>query len=163
MNTNIFLGLGSNLGNRIEILNSTRKEIEIHIGEIVNVSSLYQTKALGFESESYFINQVIEVKSQLNPFEILKITQKIERELGRLEKSKNQEYSDRIIDIDILFYNQEIIESDDLHIPHKELYHRNFVLVPLGEINMTFIDPKTQLSVEKLIELSHDKSEIIKY
>ena len=85
----IFLGLGSNLGNRLENLKIAREKIACQIGQIVHASSLYQSKALGFKSESYFINQVIEIQSELNPFEILKITQEIERELGRLEKSTN--------------------------------------------------------------------------
>lgn len=163
MNTQIFIGLGSNLGDRIENLKTASEKISNEIGQIVKISSLYQSKALGFTSDSDFINQVIEIKSELNAFQILKITQEIERQMGRTKKSINKSYSDRIIDIDILYYNQEIFENEELCLPHKEMYHRNFVLVPLAEIARNFIDPKTKFSVEKLVELSEDKIEVVKY
>lgn len=130
-----FLGLGSNLGNKEENIEKAYQLIEERIGNIVSKSSLYYSKPVDFESENDFVNSVCKVESIINdPFKILKITQEIEKQLGRKAKSINRIHTDRIIDIDILFFDNKEINTPDLIIPHPKIEERDFVKVPLKEI-----------------------------
>lgn len=130
-----FLGLGSNLGNKEENIEKAYQLIEERIGSIVSKSSLYYSKPVDFESENDFVNSVCKVESIINdPFKILKIIQEIEKQLGRKAKSINGIHTDRIIDIDILFFDNKEINTPDLIIPHPKIEERDFVKVPLKEI-----------------------------
>lgn len=158
----IYFGLGSNLGDKKANLEQAITQLNIHVGEIAKKSSIYSTKALGFDSENDFLNQVVQIQSDLNVFDVLKELSQIEKSLGRENKSQAENYEDRLIDIDILYYNSEIIENDKLSIPHKRLAERKFVLVPLAEIASDFLDPIHHKTIQELIEQTTDKSEIFK-
>ncbi|MCE3295046.1 MAG: putative 2-amino-4-hydroxy-6-hydroxymethyldihydropteridine pyrophosphokinae [Crocinitomicaceae bacterium] len=156
----LILGLGSNLGDRVSILQTALTDIAENIGKISRQSGLYTSPAHGFESENDFINLVIEVETPLSAFEAHAETLKIEEQAGRKNKSISGIYEDRFLDIDILFFNDEIIESEHLHIPHKNLADRKFVLVPLVEILPGLIDPKSGKSSTELLKTTTDGSRI---
>jgi 2-amino-4-hydroxy-6-hydroxymethyldihydropteridine diphosphokinase len=134
-----YLSLGSNQGNKFETLQKAIDLITENIGSIQKISSIYQTAAWGFESDDFY-NCCIEVATGLNPEDLLKNIHKIELLLGR-ERNKTKTYTARTIDIDVLLYEQEIIFSKDLIVPHKAMLDRKFVLVPLVEIAPNFIHP----------------------
>ncbi|MCR5818894.1 MAG: 2-amino-4-hydroxy-6-hydroxymethyldihydropteridine diphosphokinase [Prevotella sp.] len=130
----IYLGLGSNLGDRQGNISRAYAEIEKLIGSIVRQSALYESEPWGFESDNSFINSVICCETTLSPREVLKITQFIERLLGRTQKSVDGHYHDRTIDIDILLYDDFTVNEPDLKIPHPLMRQRDFVMNPLSEI-----------------------------
>lgn len=130
----VFLSLGSNLGDRQAHLNKAIELIAERIGEVVRQSSFIETEPWGFESENRFLNGAILVETTLMPRQLLKATQKIERELGRKRKSSSGVYHDRPIDIDILLYDDLTIDEPDLKIPHPLMHERDFVMIPLREI-----------------------------
>jgi 2-amino-4-hydroxy-6-hydroxymethyldihydropteridine diphosphokinase len=146
----VFIGLGSNIENKIENIENAYKQIEKHVGDIILKSTYYFSKPFEFQSDNDFVNSVICIQSKLNPIELLLALNKIEKNLGRINKSVDKIYSDRIIDLDILYFNDIIINSPDLTIPHPHMYNRNFVLEPLNEIAGNFIDPKLNKSVSEL-------------
>lgn len=155
----IYLLLGSNLGDSRTLLEKAKVEISNDIGEIINSSSVYSTKAWGIENQADFLNQVIEVESDLMVANILLKINKIEEKLGRVRYIK---WHSRIIDIDILYYGNEIIHTEKLSIPHPENQNRNFVLVPMAEIASEFIHPKLLLTQGALLENCNDKLEVKK-
>ena len=130
----VFLSLGSNLGDRQAHLNKAIELIGERIGEVVRQSSFIETEPWGFESENRFLNGAILVETTLTPRQLLKATQKIERELGRKRKSSSGVYHDRPIDIDILLYDDLTIDEPDLKIPHPLMHERDFVMIPIREI-----------------------------
>lgn len=130
----LYLSLGTNLGNRKGNICEAIQKIEEQVGAVVRQSALYETKPWGFSSPNDFINACVKVSTSLSPRQVLEATQRIERELGRTLKSVNGEYHDRIIDIDILLYDDLHINEPDLHIPHPLMEEREFVMVPLKEI-----------------------------
>lgn len=140
MTHTIYLSLGSNLGNRRQLLFDAIEKIKKKVGNVVRQSSFYETEPWGFESKNLFLNAVVKVTTNLSPTELLKVTQQIEREMGRKKKtilnSKQQtpNYSDRPIDIDILIYDDIHVDLPELKIPHPLMQERDFVLVPLREI-----------------------------
>ena len=131
----VYLGLGSNLGNREENIRKAILLIGERVGTVLRQSSLIETEPWGFESENSFLNGVILVETTFTPRQTLKATQKIERELGRKRKSDSfKKYADRPIDIDILLYDDLTIDESDLKIPHPLMAQRDFVMIPLREI-----------------------------
>lgn len=130
----VFLGLGTNIGEKQTNMQKALAEIKRQIGEITSLSSFYETEPVGFESENAFLNAVCRVETILSPYEILAVTQRIERALGRTRKSINGQYHDRIIDIDILLYDNIRIDTPELTIPHPLMETRDFVMIPLKEI-----------------------------
>ena len=126
--------MGSNLGYKRRNIKRAIKKIGEQIGEVVRQSALYETEPWGFESENAFINAAVCVETTLAPHDLLVATQAIERDMGRKRKSKDGVYHDRVIDIDILLYDDLFIDTPDLHIPHPLMYERDFVMVPLREI-----------------------------
>ena len=143
----VYLGLGSNLGDRHQHLEQAISLINERVGEVIRRSSFIETEPWGFESGNTFLNGVILCETTLTPREVLKITQQIERELGRRKslnrtrealgsskKSVNRKYEDRPIDIDILLYDNLTIDEPDLKIPHPLMHQRDFVMIPLNEI-----------------------------
>ncbi len=129
----IYLGLGSNLGNKEENLKKALDLLSQKIGDIIAVSSFYTSEPQGFISENSFLNAAVSMHTKLSPFALLDETQKIERQLGRKQKTRKA-YTDRIIDIDILFYDDLTLNTPELTIPHPHIAEREFVLVPLSEI-----------------------------
>lgn len=130
----VFLSLGSNLGDRSKNLESAISLIGSRAGDVTAVSSFIETKPVGFKSENRFVNCAVRIVTALDPFELLRITQQIERELGRTTKSVGGVYSDRTIDIDILLYGNAVIDTPELKIPHPQMSKRDFVMRPLKEI-----------------------------
>lgn len=130
----VYLALGSNLGNRHETIARAIRMIGVLIGDVVRQSTLIETEPWGFGSENKFVNGCICVTTDLSPRELLQMTQLIERELGRSEKSSEGVYHDRTIDIDILLYDDLTVDEPDLKIPHPLMKERDFVMVPLREI-----------------------------
>ena len=137
----IYLGLGSNLGDKWQLLKQSKELVSKEVGFIVAESSVYETAPWGFESENLFLNQVLCIQTHLTPNEMLEKLLQIEIELGR--KRFSQQYTSRTIDLDVLFYNQTILEEPELVIPHPKLHERKFVLVPLSEIAPGFIHPRS--------------------
>jgi len=129
----VYLGLGSNLGDKIANLNQALNLISMELGAITRTSSYYFSEPQGFISENEFVNLVIKVESKKLPYEILEGIQKIERLMGRTSNTTGQ-YQDRIIDIDILFHNSDVINEVNLVIPHPLILQREFVKSPLLEI-----------------------------
>ena len=127
------LALGSNLGDKNRNLETALEKIAATVGTIAAVSSVYVSEPWGYESENSFLNQVVKVETQLSPFELLKTVQAIETQMGRTRKDSAR-YQDRIIDIDIILYDDVVYESDELTIPHPLYRERAFVWEPLNEI-----------------------------
>ena len=130
----VYLGLGSNLGNRKAILNEAISLIQKRVGEVVRQSSFLETEPWGFTSHNKFLNVCICVNTQYSPRQILKTTQAIEKDMGRCHKTVNHQYHDRIIDIDILMIDDLNIDDSDLKVPHPLMKERDFVMIPLKEI-----------------------------
>lgn len=153
MNT-VFLLLGSNIGDKKSSLKDAILLIEASLGIISNTSSVYETEPWGFRSEDYFLNQALEVRTDLTPGEVLYCTSEIENKLGR--KRNSHIYQNRTIDIDILFYNDLQILNDHLVIPHPKIHLRNFALVPLDEIACDFIHPVFKKKISELLKICDD-------
>lgn len=132
--TRAYLGLGTNLGDKNMNIAAAIEKIGELIGDVVRQSALYHTKPWGFDSDNEFVNAAVAVDTTLSPRGLLAATQQIEREMGRMEKSKDGVYHDRIIDIDILLYGDRQVNEPDLVIPHPLMHERDFVMKPLGEI-----------------------------
>jgi 2-amino-4-hydroxy-6-hydroxymethyldihydropteridine diphosphokinase len=130
----VYLSLGTNLGDKETNLRMAVEEIAKRVGEVTSLSTFHASEPWGFESENSFLNAVCCVSTDLAPTELLHVTQDIERSLGRLKKSVNGIYSDRIIDIDILLYDDWHIDTTELTIPHPLMWERDFVMIPLREI-----------------------------
>ena len=158
----VFLSLGSNLGDRESNLAQATIALSINY-EITNIisSSYYDSEPLYNTDQPNFLNSVIKFSTTLNPFNILDITQKIERMLGRLDnKKKNQP---RIIDIDILFHGNAVLETKELSIPHPMIALRKFVLIPFAEIDPEFNIPQSNLKINDLLANCPDTSRVIKH
>ena len=130
----VYLGLGSNIGARLEMIEKAIKLIAEQVGDVVLQSALYETEPWGFNSKNLFINGAIACQTALSPLEVLQKTQEIEKQLGRTHKTKNGEYEDRVIDIDILLYDDLHLTHSQVVIPHPHIANRPFVYQPLCDI-----------------------------
>lgn len=148
----LYLSLGANKGDRKKALETATEHIAKLIGSIVSASAIHETEPWGFESDNLFLNQVISVNTELSATEILNLTQQIELEMGRENKSSNGIYNDRVIDIDILLYGEISIQSDRLTIPHPLMQKRRFVLEPLAEIAANLVHPVIGKTIKELLE-----------
>ena len=135
----VYLGLGSNLGNRWENLEQAIRFIDEQVGTVTRQSSFVETEPWGFQSDNRFLNAVVLCETDKTPREILRLTQQIERDMGRHKnvnrRLTNRNYTDRPIDIDILLYDDLSVDEPDLKIPHPLMHERDFVMLPLREIN----------------------------
>ncbi|WP_071461114.1 2-amino-4-hydroxy-6-hydroxymethyldihydropteridine diphosphokinase [Bacillus massilinigeriensis] len=135
MENTSFIALGSNMGDRFYNLEQAVRHLDSNEKiEVVNVSSVYETDPVGYEEQAPFLNMVVEVRTDLDPFLLLETCHKIEQSLGRKRELR---WGPRTVDLDILLYNQEDIETDTLIVPHPRMWERAFVLVPLSEINQS--------------------------
>ena len=145
----VYLSLGSNLGNRLELLAQASKLIEERIGKSVGSSAIYETVAWGYEGGDY-LNQVIQVETSLEPQEVLDEILEIENTLGRAQRTGV--YTDREIDVDILLYDNLTLLGHDLVIPHPHMHERNFVLVPMCDLAPDLIHPSIGRTMSELCE-----------
>ena len=146
----VYLGLGTNIGNRKENLTRAIEALSLALGPCTAQSSFVETAPWGFDSDNPFLNCAVAFETELTPLLLLDTTEKVERELGRTTKSNGGVYHDRVIDIDILLYGSAIVETPRLTIPHPLMHLRDFVLEPLAEIAPHTIHPKTGKSIEQL-------------
>ncbi len=149
----IYLSIGSNKGNRYSFIKEALRLIRKDIGKVFLISKTYETKSWGFHSDD-FINICIMIKSELLPAELLNNLKNIEVRIGRIRNST--EISAREIDIDILFYSDEIVDQKNLMIPHPRLHLRNFVLYPLNDIASDFVHPILIKPINELLEECKD-------
>lgn len=172
-NNSVVLLLGGNQGDRVALLMKAIVEIGHRIGTVSLLSSMYETEPWGFEAEQNFVNQAVVVDTDLSALEVLSEALLIEKELGRIRQedafvdhdSKNgkRHYTSRPIDIDLIFYNSDIVGSSDLQLPHPRMHLRRFVLTPLNEIMPFFVHPKFRKTIHQLFEECEDGGEVKKY
>ena len=146
----VYLGLGTNLGDKEQNLRMSIKKIEERIGNVVSLSAFYATAPWGFSSENSFLNAAVCVETTLLPLQVLEETQRIERELGRTEKSVNGLYADRLIDIDLLLYDDRVMDAEGLILPHPLMTERRFVMEPLSEIAPDVVHPVLHKTMKEL-------------
>jgi 2-amino-4-hydroxy-6-hydroxymethyldihydropteridine diphosphokinase len=151
----IFLGLGSNIGDRLSFLRKAVTGINDRKDIIVNkMSSVYESDAWGVEEQNSFLNMVMEISSSLSAAELLTFLKYLEINTGRKQRAR---WTEREIDIDIIFYGNKIINLENIIIPHPEMQNRKFVLMPLCEIDKDFIHPVSGISCETLLQCTRDK------
>jgi 2-amino-4-hydroxy-6-hydroxymethyldihydropteridine diphosphokinase len=143
----IYIGIGSNLGNRIENITKAKYFLDLNGINITKSSSYYETLSWPDPNKPKFINIVVQSNTKASPEKLLEIFKSIEKKLGRKKKSKN---SPRTCDIDIISYNQKIL-TGNITIPHERMHKRNFVLLPLFELNKSWFHPKRNKNIKKLI------------
>ena len=156
----LYLLIGGNLGDRMANLQTAKELIAIEIGRISKESSIYETEAWGNQNQPAFLNQVIILETELTASKTMETILKIEHKMGR---ERYQKYDPRIIDIDILFYNYEIIHTPNLTIPHPQIQNRKFVLVPLNEIAADYIHPALKKTITALLNACKDPLEVNKF
>lgn len=147
--TNLYLSTGSNIGDRLNCMVAAASFVEYRIGKIRGCSRVIESEPWGYDSPNRFYNQVLKVVTEKTPEKILQIVLDIEKELGR--KRNGNDYSDRIIDIDILFCGKQVIDSKTLKIPHPRLHERGFMLVPMCEISGNFLHPVMRKQIKTLL------------
>ena len=155
---NVFLLLGSNMGNSLNLIKYASEEISQRIGKITKKSSVYKSEPWGFIAETFFLNQVIKVTTELTPDLILDAILKIEDKLGRKRTQSN--YESRTIDIDILFYDNLQLDTPRLTIPHPKIGERRFVLVPLNELEPEKYHPVLQINMKELLWICPDRLKV---
>ncbi|MCQ2608131.1 MAG: 2-amino-4-hydroxy-6-hydroxymethyldihydropteridine diphosphokinase [Bacteroidales bacterium] len=151
--------LGANLGDKKEMFRIVEDLLEQHVGECVNKSSIYSSQAWGFDSPQEFYNQVLVIETEFPAHETLLRCQAIEKKCGRTRHA-NAGYEDRVIDIDILYFNNDIIDTDDLVVPHPLLHQRRFTMEPLCEVLPNYVHPILIQTNEQLLRSCIDKNEV---
>ncbi len=161
MNKDIFLLIGTNLGDREQNLAFARDQIRELLGNIVSESSIYESEPWGFQAQEMFLNQVVEIESLKTCKEFLLTIKRIEEKMGRV-KIGNQGYVSRLIDIDILYFGKEIVREYDLVVPHPHIENRKFTLLPLVEIAAQWVHPLFNLSNTELLHKCKDVGQVSK-
>ena len=145
-----YLALGTNIGNKRRTMITAAALLAERVGDVLALSGFYETEPWGFQSENTFLNAALQLDTSLSPLELLKATQEIEIEMGRTQKS-NGAYHDRIIDIDILLYDNLVLQTPELTLPHPLMHERLFVMEPLAEIAPNVIHPVFKKPVISLL------------
>jgi len=148
------------MGNRKSYIEKSMQQIEQEIGNIICSSKIYESSPWGVSIQNHFLNSVIKIESELSSSILLKKLQEIENNLGRVRLRK---WGERTIDIDILFYNNEIIKTEKLNIPHPLLHERKFVLIPLSKIAPNYIHPILKKNVSDLLSECKDSQQVLEY
>jgi len=148
----VYFGLGTNLGDKERNLCTAIDKIRERIGKVTSQSAFYASEPWGFESANSFLNAVVCAETSISPLQLMEETQKIEKEIGRNKKSVDGLYSDRVIDIDILLYDDLILSTENLTIPHPLITERLFVMKPLCEIAPELVIPGTEKTVQSFYE-----------
>jgi 2-amino-4-hydroxy-6-hydroxymethyldihydropteridine diphosphokinase len=160
MEHSVFIGLGSNQGEKIKNCEQAIKEILNREGDcLISRSSWYYSEPWGREDQDWFINGVIQIRTELCPDELLTKFKKIEKRLGRKNREK---WGPRVIDIDILFYDDLSLESPKMKIPHPRILERNFVFIPFAEIAPQFVHPVLKKTIKELLDTSPDQKKVVK-
>ena len=146
-----YLSLGSNLGDRLRLIQEAVAALTVEAGSVTALSLLYETEPWGFSSPHRFLNVALALETTLSPETLLAVTQRIERDLGRTHKSVDGRYADRTIDIDLLFVGDAVLDTPALTLPHPRLHLRRFVLEPLCEIAPDLCHPLLRKSVSQLL------------
>ena len=146
----LYLALGSNQGDRKALLDAARAACDASLGRVTGSSDYIETAPWGFSSPHPFLNAVLQLETELSPLAVLERTQEIERQLGRLTKSSATGYQDRPIDLDLLFYDDLVLETPRLTLPHPLMHLRDFVLEPLQQLAPTLRHPVLGLSIAEL-------------
>ena len=155
-----YIGVGSNLGDKIKFCNEAIEEISNYRENVIlRRSSFYRTEPWGKENQGWFINSVIQIETPFSALNLLKFLQDIEK---KLKRKKEKKWCPRTIDLDILFFNNEIIKNAEIQIPHPRIQDRRFVLIPLSEISPELIHPVLNASIEELLEKTLDRKEVVK-
>ncbi len=155
-----YLLLGTNLGCRSDYLKSARNDIQEEVGLLSQISSIYETEAWGKKDQADYLNQVLIVQTTLPPLQLLETTSQIENRLGR---ERRETWGPRTIDIDLLFYDEKVLASERLTLPHPHIPNRRFVLTPLNEIAPELIHPKLNKSIHDLLKACQDPLWVKKY
>lgn len=156
----VYLLIGGNIGDRFYFLGEASRLISQQCGPISRSSAIYETAAWGKEDQPAFLNQVLIIHTVLEPVKLMAVILEIEQQMGRLRKEKNGE---RNIDIDILYYENELVELPNLTIPHPRIYMRKFALIPLLELNPAKIDPVLHKTIQELLDACPDSLEVRQY
>ena len=157
-----YISIGSNLNDRIRNCKIAIDQIT-QFAKITLCSSFYETESWGYQDENLYINSVIKIETGLDAHQLLNNLKIIEKKIGRLKKTRNNIYESRVIDLDILFFDNLILSSSDLTIPHIHIYDRNYVLIPLNEIDSDFICPLKKDKISNLLIKCKDKSKVYIY
>jgi 2-amino-4-hydroxy-6-hydroxymethyldihydropteridine diphosphokinase len=155
----VILSLGSNVGDKLQHLHDAKKQLAENGCKIIKQSSTYETEAWGNQNQDAFYNEVIEVETAMSAEWLIRLILYTEKSLGRI---RNEKWAPRTIDIDILFFNDEIIHQENLRIPHPHLHERRFVLIPLNEILPSLIHPVFKKTISQLLNELKDSLRVVK-
>ena len=154
-----YLCLGGNIGDREKALQLALTKINATAGKIITKSAIYETEAWGVENQQAYLNQCVKIETTHSPEDLIATLLNIEKSLGR-ERSFNHIYESRTLDIDILFYNDFVVNKDHLVIPHPRLHLRKFVLIPMNEISQDYLHPILNKTIFSLLKECEDTSEV---
>ncbi|MEC8679315.1 MAG: 2-amino-4-hydroxy-6-hydroxymethyldihydropteridine diphosphokinase [Bacteroidota bacterium] len=157
---NIFLGLGSNQGDRELNLKNSIKLLNSRVGKVLNTSAIYESEPWGVKNQNYFLNQVVEIETHIDPNDLLNICKNIEYYMGRKPEIR---WGKRVIDIDILYYQSKIINQEKLIIPHKLMHERNFVMIPLNDLNENHLHPILKITNKEILNKCIDSCNVKYY
>ncbi len=159
----VYIGLGSNMGDRVShIQQALHMLVDSSSLSILNTSSFYETEPVGFKDQEWFVNAVVEVETNLSPEDLLNQCQGIEAKLGRVRDPNNQD-GPRTIDLDILFYGDQVISTEALIIPHPRFHERAYALVPMLELNDSLIHPVIHQSITQVHQALKSPEEVFLY